>query len=456
MTRISVTREFNIKMDSDFYIRKHLNATPNEARVSLDLGNLSRYTTAIDEDLGYIAAGMFACEGVLRAEKAKLDESISFLVEQSDRLKNDTVQSLLSQLIAFTLRSSPDVKILGVKRGARFSPKALQNDNRTPCLFSGGIDSLSGILSVNRKIGPAFGVFVSHDRMHGIVDRLSERYLKNRGIYVHDIVIQRGHSGIQQLRGFVYLVLGAIVARIHHSDKLVITETGQTMFLPQITALDEITLTTHPTLLAITKSLLHEGYGGNFSFYEPFANLTKAEVISLCEAKEAIPDTNSCITTRFANQPYSHCGTCYGCLVRRVSCVVAGTKDALYAKDVLVKDVGDSVMGGWRGAAISPSNLREVQALLRFARDIIEDKIDDVSRFKIESFSKHELFRRFAMDVLSSLYLLYGKTNTGQNSWISQFYAGCKKDKVLTPESADNRIAEVRDQKFQPDFEFRL
>src|SRR5204863_407287 len=156
---------------------------------------------------------------IFREEKAKLDESISFLVDQSDRLKNDTVQSLLSQLISFTLKSRPDVKILGVKRGARFPPKALQDDNSTPCLFSGGVDSLSGILSVNRKTGPAFGIFVSHDRMHGTVDRLSQRYLKNAGIHVHDIIIQRGHSGIQQLRGFVYLVLGATVARIHHSDK---------------------------------------------------------------------------------------------------------------------------------------------------------------------------------------------------------------------------------------------
>ena len=188
------------------------------------------------------------------------------------------------------------------------------------------------------------------------------------------------------------------------------------MFLPQITALDEVTLTTHPTLIAITKDLVREVYGVSFNFHEPFANLTKSEVIALCDAKDAIPNTNSCITTRFAYQHYSHCGTCYGCLVRRISCVVAGARDALCAKDVLVKDIGSPVMGGWRGAAISPSNLLELQSLLRFARDVLEDKLDEISQFKIDSFSKRELYGWFALDVMSAVYLLYEKVPDGQNA----------------------------------------
>jgi 7-cyano-7-deazaguanine synthase in queuosine biosynthesis len=288
------------------------------------------------------------------------------------------------------------------------------------------------------------------------VEYLRRAVLNRRALPVQQVTVQRGHPQLQQMRGFLYLTIGAVVAKLHGTDNIVISETGQTMFLPTFAALDEVTLTTHPTLIEITNSFLRDCYGTRFSIFEPFADLTKAEVVSLCDAKEAIAGTNSCRTTQYANAEYSHCGTCYGCLVRRIGCLVAGVKDALYAKDVLVRPVGDPVMGGWRGNAIKPENLEDLMVLLRFSRDVLEDQLDETARLKIETFSKQDLYSRFAQDVMAALFILYDQTKQGRNGWVKGFYDECLNDGVVTPEMARKRISEVRERRRQPDFETML
>jgi len=458
MTDICITREFDEKPASNFYLRKNLSGEANEARVSVDFGPMDGYASSLELDLGYIASGLFACEGLLRGGRAKLDGSVTVLVE-NESLRSKNVKAQLEDMVSFLLKVRPQVRMLGVKRKIpRPSEKHVERKYGCCSLFSGGIDSLSGITHAHKKMGPTAGVFVSHDStMAKRVDFVKTNFLNARKIPVRQVTIQRGHSGLQQLRGLVYLVFGAMTAHLHNTSKVVISETGQTMYLPQFSALDEVTLTTHPMLIKMVKSLLREAYGLDFEFYEPFGDLTKAEVVSLCEVRDAIPKTNSCISTQFANHPVAQqCGYCYGCIVRRLSCIVAGVRDAQYAKDVLVSDVGDMAAAAWRGKAIQTSNLSDLQIIARFARDIVEDKLDEVSRFKIESFSKQDVYRRFALDILSSLYLLYDKTMVGRNSWARSFYRECKKDRIITAEVAENRIAEVRAQKFQPDFSFKI
>jgi 7-cyano-7-deazaguanine synthase in queuosine biosynthesis len=324
-------------------------------------------------------------------------------------------------------------------------------------LFSGGVDSLTGILRVPQNLAATAGVFVSHSNsMAGCVKDLQTDFLNARRVTINKVGIQHGRHGLQQMRGFTYLTMGAIIAKMHGTDNIVVSETGQTMFLPPLAALDEITTTTHPTLIELTKSVLRECYGINFNVFEPFSDLTKAEVVSLCDAKEAIPATNSCINSQFANQKYSHCGTCYGCLVRRVGCLVAGVEDAEYAADVLVKDVGDEVKGRVRGQAIQRENLADLQALLRSARDVLDDELDEATRLKIASFSKEDLYRRAAIDVLVAIYLLYERTGQGHNPLVRKFYVECKEGGLISSEIAGGRMAEVREQRHQPDFDAKL
>ena len=449
--KVCVAGSHSTDLVSDYYIRTKPGYGRTESRMTVDFGELTRSLSPLDTDLAGLAAGLFKCESLLNDGAIELDEDLTFVVCQRD-LGRPGVGQALSDIVSFTMHRRPTVRI-------RISPEKCKDEHeeagkalRSVCLFSGGIDSLSGILSIPSSIRPTGGAFVSHDRMAPLVRRAQDQILTERGIAVHKIVIQRGHRGFQQMRGFTYLIMGAIMAKIHRTNNIVISETGQTMFLPPIAALDEVTVTTHPTLLEVTKSLLRDVYGIGFNVIEPFSDLTKAEVVSLCEAKSAIPFTNSCITTRFASQTYTHCGKCFGCLVRRAGCLVAGAQDANYAKDVFARPVGDAVMGNWPGRFIQRKDVAELQALLRFSRDAIEGELDEEASMKISLFSKEDLFRRAALDVFSALYLLYDRTKQGHSDVVRRFYEECKKDGLVTSDIAENRISEVREHKYKPDF----
>jgi len=443
------------KIEADFIVRDELQHVSKESRMSVDFGDLAPEISALDLDLASIAAGFFECEGLMRDGTINLSGELGIGVCQP-RLATEEIRQILTDLLSFTLNRRPELRFhLSPNECASGSGKT-GNSMKSICLFSGGIDSLSGILKIPLELTPTAGVFVSHDRMASCVKNLQETVLNQRKISVHKTTIQRNHSQLQQMRGFLYLTIGAVVAKLAGTRNIVISETGQTMFLPAFAALDEVTLTTHPTTIEITKSFLEESYGTKFDIFEPFADLTKAEVVALCGAKEAIPVTNSCRTTRFAGTNYSHCGTCYGCLVRRAACVVAGVKDALYGKDVLVRGVGDPIMGGWSGSSIKPKNLEDLRAFLRFSRDVLEDQLDEATRLKIESFSKEDLFRRFALDVMAALHLLYHKTKQGRNGWVKDFFEECLEDKVITADIVEDRIANVREQRRQPDFDTKI
>ncbi len=456
MTGVRIVGGHAAKGVADFFIRTEVEGIRNESRMKVDFGDLTRYLSARDMDLASIAAGLFECEGLLRNELVSLDDGLEIVLCQGG-LRNEELCRTLTDLLSFTLRQRPHLELLPAKKACAAGSGTAETSLRSVCLFSGGIDSLAGILRVQRDLAPTAGIFVSHSNsMLGCVNNLQRDFLNAKEFPIHRVSIQDGRLGLQQMRGFTYLAIAAVVAKMHGTNNIVVSETGQTMFLPPFAALDEITMTTHPTLIGITKSVLHECLGIDFSVFEPFSNLTKAEVVSLCEMKEAIPATNSCRTSRWARQRYSHCGTCYGCLVRRVGCLVAGVKDAHYARDVLVEGVGRKALGRRPGETIQPHNLADLQALLRFARDVLEDELDETTRFKIEAFKKEDLYKRAALDVLVGTYLLYDETKQGHNPLVRKFYEECKNDGLVSSDTANNRIAEVRDQRRQPDFDTKL
>jgi len=451
--KVCITGRHETELDSDAYIASVRRAGRKEFIMRVDFSDLTPLLSSLDVDIASIAAGLFKYEGLFRNQDIRLDGELTVVLCQSKLTKSRQLADAISDIVSFTLHSRPRVNLHKSAERCATGPGEGTHKLSSVCLFSGGIDSLSGILKTPPALMPTAGVFVSHDRMASLVRHMQEKILNKEEIPIHKIGIQRGHLGYQQMRGFTYLVMGAVVAKIHKTDNIIISETGQTMFLPPMGALDEITMTTHPTLIEITKSLLRESYGIEFKIYEPFSDLTKAEVVSLCNAKGEISSTNSCITTRFANQEYSHCGKCFGCLVRRIGCLVAGVNDARYAKDVLAAPVGSPVMGGWPGKTIRAEDLADLQALLRLTRDVIEDKLDETARFKISSFSKEDLFRRASMDVLAALHIMYDQTRRGHSDSVRRFYEECKKDKLINLDIAQDRIGKVREAKYKPDFE---
>jgi len=451
MTEIVVSRGLKVETKGDFYFRRNLQGTANESLVRVNFADLEGHISSIDDDLAYIAASLFNYERYLKDEEKPPAERISITVRDPQTLGNPQVEGILHDLVSFLLKVDTEIKIVGAK-GIR--PVSRRNSEQfgSVCLFSGGIDSLAGISLAREKFGPTHGVFVHHDGLGGIVEELQNRCLNSLKIRVHNLGTQTGPRGLQQTRGFLYMVFGGIAAHLHGTENIVVSEVGHTMFQPELSALDEVTLTTHPILVRLTKDLLKLALKQNFNYFEPFSNLTKAEAISLCPFKDAISLTNSCRTTRWAHSSVSHCGQYYGCLVRRMSCLVAGVDDAKYAADVLLKGAGEDIVGRKPGSTIDLSHFENLYGLLRFARDIMDDKLDDTANLKIKTYSKQNLYRRFALDMLSSLYLIYDKEKVGHNKWVQRFYGECISDGIISSEIASNRIDEVRSMRHRADF----
>jgi len=460
MTKVFVLREFDerrVKLKgADFILKQHASAE-TEDRVSVDFLNLTPFLSSSDLDLAYIASSLFVSESLQRMGKIKLDRWICFLVKRIDVWNKPGIKYLLQDILSFMIKSRPMIRFKGApkKRELHKSKQILKNADSVT-LFSGGIDSLSGILNVHTTYGPTVGVFVSHANLSNRVGKIANDFLRGYGIQTCRVDVQRQKRVLQQLRGFLYLSFGVILARILETNKIFISESGPIMYQPPLAPTDEVTLTTHPTLIKLSKELFRKIYDIEFEFYEPFEDLTKAEVTAICPKKEAIPFTNSCISTSFAYSEFSHCGKCYGCLVRRLSCLVAGVTDAKYGRDVLVQEIGERKQGGWPGKWVNYSDLDDLYVLLRFVRDILEDHLPDFTAFKIKEFKKEELFRRFALDILAGLFILYDQIKVGRNSYVKDFYERCKRDEVISKEVLKDRINEVREGRYKPNFSFKL
>lgn len=149
----------------------------------------------------------------------------------------------------------------------------------------------------------------------------------------------------QRTRSLLFLALGLATASLTGAP-LWIPENGFASLNPPLGA-DQLgalsTRTTHPWVLS---ELTRIGglVGAHAEISNPFADQTKgemfrwlAEQVGADPASEFLSATNSCGFTsrRWLRIPaHKHCGTCFGCLVRRASFLAAGLEDrSIYVID---------------------------------------------------------------------------------------------------------------------------
>lgn len=333
---------------------------------------------------------------VVEVEKRARDKSIDDVdipLYGPSRLGYDEkkLASLMEELFLFVL----------VRRvSINFRPRPIQQsliagDELTHadavCLFSGGIDSYSGILQAARGYRSVIGVFCAHSdqsRMIEIVRDLQPR-LRVRGVRILEElrVPALGARGYIQLRGFLYVVTAGSILAKSGASTLLVTECGPTMFQPRFSLLDSITMTTHPEVLRLARECLRILLQRSIDIATPHADLTKAEVMAHCPDPDGLRKTHSCISQRFGN----HDGTCYGCVVRRLASMAAGINDARYRRNPLWDE---SANGG---------NLME---LLRFSTHLLvrPQRLHDFQRRHLTQFRVQDLFRRFALDNLAAIH----------------------------------------------------
>jgi 7-cyano-7-deazaguanine synthase in queuosine biosynthesis len=305
------------------------------------------------------------------------------------------LENALTDVLLFVL--SDVIRIVPVHSGEPLQEAPKDTAGIAPadsiCLFSGGVDSLSGILSASEALRKIQGVFCAHSdqaRIIKIVKHLDDAVLADKGIPIRKISVPRvGIRGYAQLRGFLYCVAAASWMHLTGARALIVTECGPTMYQPMFSPLDSVTMTTHPVVLHHAKIVIETLLQRPIKLITPFEDLTKAEVMTLCPRPDLIPLSHSCISQRFG----THDGTCYGCVIRRLAGVAAGVPDVTYARDPIMDE------GASAGNLLS---------LLTFCEDILTSysSMEPFEIEKIERYGKHDLFRRFALDQFAALHVL--------------------------------------------------
>ena len=380
-------------------------------------------------------------------------DKVEIPVSKETFLKWDipTIEKELNELLKLVILTDVEIKIIKTDDNkGRWNKKVPFDQCEYICLFSGGVDSSTGIIKSLDKYGESVrSVFVCHGdqgKIGNIIEKIALKIKEKYHLNLDVVHAPKMHSqGYSQLRGFLYVMAGAIYADLRNASNILITECGPTMYQMRFSPFDSITMTTHPMVMSKTKKLINLFFGKDMKLIIPFENLTKAEVASINPLPEIFQHAHSCIGTRWIGSMIGeagdarcdNCGTCYGCVVRRLGLITAGIDEAQYENDPTLDQKAHS---------------DHIMNLLAFSVDVLLDyeNIDDYSKENIEDYNKEELFHRFALDNIAALHILL-KSGKSLNPDIEHFYNEVidKMDKSVL----DKRIEEVQSKSSEANFD---
>lgn len=225
-------------------------------------------------------------------------------------------------------------------------------------LFSGGLDSLAGLIArLTRNSEETVVLFCGRtNKRIGVPQRmLLEALDREFPQRVRPVAVSFGLNGrqrgafdqeetSQRTRGFVFQAFGAVTARMAGLSELDVYENGVgAINLPYSDAQlgSQATRATHPVTMRLMSELLSRVFGTPFSVALPYAFSTKGELCNAIRdaglgylAGRSVSCDGYPQRNRFADQ----CGVCPSCLLRRQSLhhagLLADDPSSLYIHDV--------------------------------------------------------------------------------------------------------------------------
>lgn len=349
----------------------------------------------------------------------------------------DDVKKLLEESLSFAAGETYHFEF--IKRPERDRPDYLTFDDTEETatnyekivMFSGGLDSFSGALE--EIISGKRVCMVSHFSNRKVVklQRDLHTYLcdlqkANDGPKpLHVTVEINKHKDMsreesQRTRSFLFAVLGAIIASYENLSEVSFFENGiVSCNLPWDgqTLQARATRTTHPKFLGLLSLLVTELLEKDFSFINPYFELTKTEVIDRIvknHQQKQIQKTRSCAEAFYQN-PQTHCGLCSQCIDRRFATLAAQClehdpwviyKTNIFTDELTVTEdktmaIGFAAFALWAEDSAPDSFLREFPS--EIAEIVAHYRPDDKKAgLKI----LHSLHQRYALqvnDVLSNM-----------------------------------------------------
>jgi 7-cyano-7-deazaguanine synthase in queuosine biosynthesis len=283
-----------------------------------------------------------------------------------------------AQALADALRFlSSDIWHLRFREGGALPPTfpGRLSDRDCACLFSGGLDSLIGVIDLRAqgrrpllvsqaspKEGPvqvdlAGRIGMAEHRFEG---RTSERF-------------RQPYEPSSRARSVLFIGFGAVAA-----SAVGPAETPTDLFVPEnglisinapltrrhIGSLS--TRTTHPHLISSLQAVL-DGVSLGVRLHNPYGFKTKGEMLAGCQdrvVERLAASSYSCGKGKRLNQ---HCGRCVPCLIRRASFRASGVRDGTT----------------YRAHDLSAHSANEDVAAARFAAASLADR--DVARWAAEA-----------------------------------------------------------------------
>ena len=209
-------------------------------------------------------------------------------------------------------------------------------------LFSGGLDSLAGAIEQLSVHGKKVAL-VSHrsaskiaEAQKDLVVQLRSRFGTARLLHIPVWAYPNsslGQEHTHRTRSLLFAALGAVIARLFGRTQLSIFENGVvSLNLPMVAQVvgARATRTTHPQVLSGLRRLFSNALGCAFDIHNPFAWLTKVEVIERIArngCSDLIRHTRSCTRVRDMTRLHPHCGRCSQCLDRRFGILAAGQEE---------------------------------------------------------------------------------------------------------------------------------
>jgi hypothetical protein len=220
-------------------------------------------------------------------------------------------------------------------------------------MFSGGLDSLAGIVDTAASGGKA--ILISHRSVSTLSARQKRLFVELQkrfpGQLIHlPVWIYKdenlGRESTQRTRSFLFAALGTLVAQSIDAGGMRFYENG--VLSVNLPVAEEVlraraSRTTHPLALHLLSQLAAAIVERELPIDNPFLFKTKTEVVQILSSHNAtdlIAQTCSCSHLMFQSGETRHCGGCSQCIDRRFAMAGAGLlscdPEADYVSDVFI------------------------------------------------------------------------------------------------------------------------
>lgn len=227
-------------------------------------------------------------------------------------------------------------------------------------LFSGGLDSLIGVINELEKLSDGKkGIFISHyDQTYNgplgdqkaLLKKLDLSKIDYFRIMVglsnkDNLNNKISRDGNQRARSILFLGLGCYLTTNANINQLIMPENGTISLNHPLTPSRSSSLstrTTHPYFIE-QLHFVFDLVGINLRIFNPFSFFTKGQMVIDCTNRALLintyPDSASCgkrrSQPRWDNMGAKQCGTCMPCIYRRASLHKLNLDNEVYGKDLL-------------------------------------------------------------------------------------------------------------------------